>query len=66
MKADSRLWVSCVCFLLLFSFPVDKFGVSYRVLWNCFKRISDRMALPTEARDQLFFGTANAVYQLGL
>lgn len=48
------------------NFPVDKFGVSYRVLWNCFKRISDRMALPTEARDQLFFGTANAVYQLGL
>jgi L-fuconolactonase len=44
------------------NFPVDRFSVSYRVLWNGLKKIAARYA-PDE-RDALFFGTAQRVYRL--
>ena len=45
------------------NFPVDRFSLSYRVLWNGLKKI----AAPFSAseRDAMFFGTANRVYRLG-
>ena len=46
------------------NFPVDRFSLSYRVLWNGLKKI----AAPFSAseRDAMFFGTANRVYRLGV
>jgi predicted TIM-barrel fold metal-dependent hydrolase len=44
------------------NFPVDKRGVSYRVLWNAFKRISAG-ASPDE-KAALFSGSARRVYRL--
>jgi predicted TIM-barrel fold metal-dependent hydrolase len=46
------------------NFPVDRFSVSYPVLWNALKKMGQRFT-PAE-RDQLFWGTANRVYNLGL
>lgn len=46
------------------NFPVDKVSVSYKVLWNAFKRIAASYA-PAE-RDQLFHGTAKRIYRLRL
>lgn len=44
------------------NFPVDKQSVSYRVLWNAFKKIA---ADYTEAeKDALFRGTATQVYRI--
>jgi len=44
------------------NFPVDRFSVSYRVLWNGLKKIVADYS-PAE-RDQMFFGTAERVYGL--
>jgi L-fuconolactonase len=44
------------------NFPVDRLSVSYRVLWNAFKKITSGCT-PTE-RDALFAGTATRVYRL--
>jgi predicted TIM-barrel fold metal-dependent hydrolase len=44
------------------NFPVDRFSVSYRVLWNCFKKLVEDFS-PAE-RDDLFFATAARVYRL--
>jgi len=44
------------------NFPVDRWSVSYPVLWNALKKIADRFS-PTE-RDQMFWGTAERVYSL--
>jgi len=44
------------------NFPVDRFSVSYRVLWNALKKIAARFT-PDE-RDQMFWGTAERVYSL--
>lgn len=46
------------------NFPVDKLSVSYPVLWNAFKLIGS--AYSEAERDDLFFGTANRIYRLGL
>jgi len=46
------------------NFPVDRFSISYNVLWNGLKKIAQRFA-PDE-QDQMFFGTANRVYGLDL
>ena len=44
------------------NFPVDRFSVSYRVLWNGLKKI---VADYSDAeRDEMFFGTAERVYRL--
>ena len=45
------------------NFPVDKQSVSYKVLWNAFKKIAKDLS---EAdKDAVFYGTANRVYGLG-
>jgi L-fuconolactonase len=46
------------------NFPVDMVSTSYGLLWNCFKRLTSGYG-PAE-RTELFFGTANRVYRLGL
>jgi predicted TIM-barrel fold metal-dependent hydrolase len=46
------------------NFPVDRYSLSYRVLWNALKKI----AAPYSAseRDDMFFGTAARVYNLAV
>jgi len=44
------------------NFPVDKASFSYNVLWNAFKRITERFS--PEERAALFHGTAERVYRL--
>lgn len=45
------------------NFPVDKFSVSYTVLWNAFKKIAS--TYPAAERQRLLAGTAREVYRLG-
>ena len=45
------------------NFPVDKVSVSYRVLWNSFKRIAAGFSAAEQAA--LFHDTAVRVYRLG-
>ena len=44
------------------NFPVDRFSISYRVLWNALKKIASRFT--AAERDQMFHGTASRVYSL--
>ena len=44
------------------NFPVDRFSISYRVLWNALKKLAARYS-PAE-RDAMFWGTADRVYRL--
>ncbi len=44
------------------NFPIDRFSLSYRVLWNGLKKIAAPFS-PAE-RDAMFFGTAARVYRL--
>jgi len=44
------------------NFPVDKQAVSYRTLWNAFKKIAADFS--DDEKDALFRGTAMRVYQL--
>ncbi len=44
------------------NFPVDRFSVSYRVLWNGLKKIAARYS--RAERDEMFAGTARRVYRL--
>lgn len=44
------------------NFPVDKVSVSYRTLWNAFKKMT--AGLTGGDRDALFAGTAREVYRL--
>jgi L-fuconolactonase len=46
------------------NFPVDKGMFSYHVMWNAFKKLS--LAYSENDIRELFFGTANRVYKLGL
>jgi predicted TIM-barrel fold metal-dependent hydrolase len=46
------------------NFPVDKECVSYRTLWNMFKRIAARLGLSDAEKSALFSGTAGRVYRL--
>jgi len=50
------------------NFPVDKWGVSYTVLWNTFKRLcgAEAMGLSEADKRHLFSGTAMRVYRLQL
>ena len=43
--------------------PVDKLALSYRVLWNFFRKLAAGYAEPE--KDDLFRGTASRVYRLG-
>ena len=46
------------------NFPVDKECVSYRTLWNLFKRIAARAGLSEAEKTSMFSGTAAKVYRL--
>jgi predicted TIM-barrel fold metal-dependent hydrolase len=46
------------------NFPVDKECVSYRTLWNTFKRIATRAGLSDSEKSALFSGTAARIYRL--
>jgi L-fuconolactonase len=47
------------------NFPVDKECVSYRTLWNLFKRIAQRLGLSETEKAEIFGGTAARTYRLG-
>jgi predicted TIM-barrel fold metal-dependent hydrolase len=44
------------------NFPVDKWGTSYRVLWNAFKRLAQPYS--EDERQDLLMGTATRAYRL--
>jgi len=44
------------------NFPVDKISVSYRVLWNSFKRLTENYS--EDEKNKLFHDTAAKVYRL--
>ena len=46
------------------NFPVDKECVSYRTLWNTFKRIAAKLGLSDAEKTAMFSGTAARVYRL--
>jgi predicted TIM-barrel fold metal-dependent hydrolase len=46
------------------NFPVDRFSLSYLVLWNALKKIAAPYS--TSERDDMFFGTAARVYSLAV
>ena len=46
------------------NFPVDKWGVGYRTLWNTFKIIAKRMGLSEEEKAAIFHDTAARVYSV--
>ena len=46
------------------NFPVDKESVSYRTLWNLFKRIAAKAELSDAEKTAVFSGTASRVYRL--
>ena len=48
------------------NFPVDKECVSYRTLWNAFKRIAAKAGLSAADKTQVFSGTAARAYRLTL
>ncbi len=48
------------------NFPVDKECVSYRTLWNMFKRIAAKAGLSASEKTAIFSGTAARVYRLGM
>ena len=45
------------------NFPMDRFSMSYRVLWNAMKKLAAADSSPAE-RDQMFWGTAERTYRL--
>ena len=48
------------------NFPVDKECVSYRTLWNTFKRIAAKKGLNAAEKAEIFAGTATRAYRLKL
>ena len=46
------------------NFPVDKECVSYRTLWNTFKRIAAKAGLSEAEKANIFSGTAAYAYRL--
>jgi L-fuconolactonase len=46
------------------NFPVDKECVSYRTLWNLFKRIAGELGLSASEKAAIFAGTAARAYRL--
>ena len=68
VAAQSRYYLHTIeCFgpercMFESNFPVDRFSLSYRVLFNALKKIAAPFS-PTE-RDAMFFGTATRVYRL--
>ena len=48
------------------NFPVDRECVSYRALWNLFKKIANKAGATDNDKKSLFSGTAASVYRLEL
>jgi predicted TIM-barrel fold metal-dependent hydrolase len=46
------------------NFPVDRECISYRTLWNMFKRIAAKAGLSEDEKASVFSGTAARVYRL--
>ena len=46
------------------NFPVDKDCVSYRTLWNSFKRTATMLQLTPAEKAEIFYGTAVRTYNL--
>jgi len=46
------------------NFPVDRECVSYRTLWNLFKRIAAKAGLSESEKTAMFSGTAAQAYRL--
>ena len=46
------------------NFPVDRECVSYRTLWNLFKRVAAKVGLSESEKAAMFSGTAARVYRL--
>jgi len=46
------------------NFPVDKDCISYRTLWNLFKKIASRLGLSEAEKTAVFSGTAAKAYRL--
>jgi predicted TIM-barrel fold metal-dependent hydrolase len=44
------------------NFPVDKFSVSYNVLWNALKKIA--MPFSADEKNQMFLNTAETIYKI--
>jgi predicted TIM-barrel fold metal-dependent hydrolase len=44
------------------NFPIDRFSLSYRVVWNAFKKMTSSFS--EEEKDAMFRGTATRVYGL--
>ena len=48
------------------NFPVDKDCISYRTLWNLFKKIANQLGLSETEKTAVFSGTAARAYRLQL
>ena len=46
------------------NFPVDRECISYRTLWNMFKRIAAKAGLSEDEKTSVFSGTAARIYRL--
>jgi len=46
------------------NFPADRDSVSYRTLWNAFKRVAARKGLSDSQKRCLFHDTAVSIYKL--
>ena len=46
------------------NFPVDKDCISYRTLWNLFKKIANELGLSETEKTNVFSGTAARAYRL--
>jgi len=46
------------------NFPVDRECISYRTLWNLFKRIANKAGMSDGEKSDLFYGTAARAYRL--
>jgi predicted TIM-barrel fold metal-dependent hydrolase len=44
------------------NFPIDRFSMSYRTVWNAFKKLT--VDFSADERAALFAGTARRVYSL--
>ena len=46
------------------NFPVDKDCISYRTLWNLFKKMATKLGLSESEKMSVFSGTAARAYRL--
>ena len=46
------------------NFPVDKECISYRTLWNLFKKIANRLGMSDTEKSSIFYDCAKSTYML--